>query len=110
MGGGEPRYAEKALGQTAKPNDLSLIFAGEPRDGAVDIRADADIYFGKLGTGKRLVHRSSPDRAQWLHVITGEVSVAGEHLKSGDGAAIENYETLEIESQANAQFLLFDLK
>jgi redox-sensitive bicupin YhaK (pirin superfamily) len=109
-GGGEPRYAEKAMGQAAKANDLTLLFAGEPRDGAVGIRADADIYFGKLDQGKRITHRSAPGRGLWLHVIEGEVSVAGETLKSGDGAAIENAETLEIQSGEGAQFLLFDLE
>jgi len=85
MGGGEPRYAEKAMGQAAKANDLTLLFASEPRDGAVGIRADADIYFGKLDVGKQLTHHSAPGHAQWLHVIDGEVSVASETLKSGSG-------------------------
>ena len=110
MGGGEPRYAEKALGNAARPNELTLLFAGEPRDGAVGIRADADIYFGRLDAGKRLVHRPSKGRGQWMHVIAGELSVSGEELKSGDGAAIENVDALEIQSNADAQFLLFDLK
>ena len=110
MGGGEPRYAEKALGKDAKPNALTLLFAGEPRGGAIGIRADADVYFGKLDAGKRLAHSSSPERAQWLHIITGEVSVSGEHLKTGDGAAIENASALEIQGHADAEFLLFDLK
>ena len=110
MGGGEPRYAEKAMGQAAKPNDLTLLFAGEPRDGAVGIRADADIYFGKLDVGKQLTHRTGSGRGQWLHVIEGDVSVAGETFKSGDGVAVENAETLELKSRDGAQFLLFDLK
>src|SRR6185503_1261098 len=76
MGGGEPRYAEKAMGQAAKANDLTLLFAGEPRDGAVGIRADADIYFGKLDAGKQLTHRTESERGLWLHVIEGDVSVA----------------------------------
>jgi hypothetical protein len=110
MSGGEPRYAEKAMGSTAKPNDLTLLFAGEPRDGAVGIRADANIYFGKLDAGQELVHRPGSGRGQWAHVIEGDVSVAGESLKAGDGLAIENVEALEFKSRHGAQFLLFDLK
>ena len=108
--GGEPRYAQKSLGQAARPNDLTLLFAPEPRGDAVGIRADAEIFFGKLDAEKQLVHRFRPGRAQWLHVIEGEVSVSGETLKTGDGAAIENTEALEIQSREGAQFLLFDLK
>jgi redox-sensitive bicupin YhaK (pirin superfamily) len=86
------------------------VLSGEARDGAIEIRADADVYFGQLDAGKELVHRPSTGRAQWLHVIAGEVSVSGESLTSGDGAAFENFETLNIHSHAAAQFLLFDLK
>ena len=110
MSGGEPRYAEKAMGPTAKLNELTLLFAGEPRDGAVGIRADADIYFGKLDAGKQLTHRTESGRGQWLHVIEGDLSVAGETFKAGDGVAIENAEELELKSREGAQFLLFDLK
>src|SRR4051794_16461236 len=44
MGGGEPRYAEKALGGSAKTNALTLVLSGEARDGVTEIRADADVY------------------------------------------------------------------
>lgn len=110
MGGGEPRYAEKSLGSDAKPNALTLLFAGEPRDGAIAIRADAEVFLGQIDTGRSLEYRPRPGRAQWLHVFKGELTVLGEHLGPGDGAAIENAESLVLKSQADAQFLLFDLK
>ncbi len=56
------------------------------------------------------MHRASTERAQWLHVMAGEISVSGESLKPGDGAGLENFAALEIRSHADAQFLLFDLK
>jgi redox-sensitive bicupin YhaK (pirin superfamily) len=107
--GGKPRYSEKALGKDAKPNALTLLFAGEPRDGAVEIRADADIYFGKLDAGNQLVHQSAPGRGQWVHVISGELTLLGQTLKTGDGLAIENINSLELQSQSGTEFLLFDL-
>ena len=110
LGGGEPRYAEKSLGGPLKADGLALLFSGEPRNGATGIRADADIYFGRLGADGRLDFQPVPGRGQWLHVIDGDVSVLGEQLKPGDGAAIENASALEIQSRGGAQFLLFDLK
>ncbi|HWY29639.1 MAG TPA: pirin family protein [Candidatus Acidoferrum sp.] len=107
--GGVPRYAEKSLGQAAGPNQLTLLFAGKAREQAIEIRADADIYFGKLDAGRQLEHSSAAERGQWLHVISGDVSVMGENLKPGDGLAVENTRTLEIKSHAGAEFLLFDL-
>jgi len=108
-GGGTPRYAEKALGKDAKPNGLTLLFAGEPRDGAVEIRAGADVYLGRLDSGKQLVHRAGRGRGQWVHVLAGDLKVLGESLKAGDGLTIEHASELEFDSMDNAQFLLFDL-
>src|SRR5262245_5390578 len=108
--GGAPRYAEKALGTAAKPNATTLLFAGKPRDGAVGIRADADVYVGKLDAGKRAVHRPARGRGAWLHQIAGNINVGGETLGPGDGAAIEDADAIEIASSSGAEFLLFDLK
>ncbi len=98
------------MGESARPNALTLLFAGTPRDGAVGIRADADIFFGRLDAGKHLQHHSTAGRAQWLQLIDGDLSVLEENLKPGDGVAVEAAETLKIKSSAGAQFLLFDLK
>lgn len=107
--GGKPRYAEKALGKDAKANALTLLFASQPREGAVEIRADADIYFGKLDAGKTLRHEPANGRGQWVHVIAGELTVSGQNLKPGDGLAIENAEALEFHAGSGSEFLLFDL-
>jgi redox-sensitive bicupin YhaK (pirin superfamily) len=109
LGGGQPRYAEKTLGKDAKSNGLTLLFAGEPRDGAVEIKANADVYVGKLDAGKKLIHLPAAGRGQWIHVISGDLTVLNESLESGDGLAIENAEALEFQSQHGSQFLLFDL-
>lgn len=109
LSGGAPRYAEKALGKDAKPNGLTVLFAGEPRDGAVEIRASADVYLGRLDSGKQLVHRPVPGRGQWVQVIAGDLKVLGESLKAGDGLGVEHAAKLEFESRDNSQFLLFDL-
>ena len=108
--GGAPRYAEKKLGDAAKPNALTLLFSGKPRDGAVGIRADADVYVGKLDAGERVSHRTAPGRGVWLHQIAGTIDVGGETLGPGDGAAIEDADAIEIASRSDAEFLLFDLK
>src|SRR5207253_1877193 len=82
--GGEPRYAEKSLGQAAKSNALTLLFSGSPREGAVQIRQDAEIYFGKLSSGRSLAAPLGPDRHGWVHVIKGKVRLLGESLSEGD--------------------------
>ena len=107
--GGAPRYAERPLGE-AKPNALTLLFSGNPRDGAQAIRADADVYVGKLDAGQHLAHHTARSRGVWLHQIAGTIEVGGEILGPGDGAAIEGADAIELAARSDAEFLLFDLK
>jgi len=108
--GGEPRYAEHSLPPSTPPNSLTLLFAGKARAGATEIRADADVYLGRLGAGGKVVHRTSPTRGVWIHVFQGSLAVGGTKLAAGDGAAVEDAEALAIESADGAEFLLFDLR
>ncbi len=108
--GGAPRYADRRLGNDAPPNALTLLFSGRPRGAAIDIRADADVYVGKLDAGKSLEHRFGAERGAWLHVIHGTVVVAGETLGPGDGVSIEQTEIIQISGLTSSEFLFFDLK
>jgi redox-sensitive bicupin YhaK (pirin superfamily) len=107
--GGKPRYAEKSLGDKAKANALTLLFAPTEREGAVAIRADAEIYFGKLDSGRSVTAPIAEDRHAWIHVIKGSVTAAGETLKPGDGLALSNTGDFEIRASESAEFLLFNL-
>ncbi|MFT5470541.1 MAG: redox-sensitive bicupin YhaK (pirin superfamily) [Verrucomicrobiales bacterium] len=109
--GGEPRYAEKPLGDGAGEDSLTLLFSGDGRDGSTAIRQDAEIYFGRAAAGAKLAvpaSESTPDA--WLQVISGEVSVLDQSLKTGDGLAIEEApNSFEIEASQDSQWLLFRL-
>ena len=107
--GGQPRYAEKTLGDAAKANALTLLFAGKPAEGVVQIRQDAEIYFGKLDKETTLPVELGADRHVWVHVIKGTVQALGETLKEGDGLAVSNASRFDIVGQENSQFLLFNL-
>ncbi|MBY0401125.1 pirin family protein [Myxococcota bacterium] len=108
--GGEPRYAEKQLPSETSPNSLTLVFSGQPRDGAIGIRADADVFLGRLDAGRKLVHETRPGRGVWIHVVAGDVKVGGTPLAAGDGAAVEDATKLDLESADGAELLLFDLR
>ena len=109
--GGEPLYAEKELGDAAKDNELTLLFAGTEKAGATLIRQDAEISFGKLSAGHSLgVAADEQQPHAWVQVIAGEVDVLGEKLNKADGLAISDHpDAFEINASADAQFLLFRL-
>lgn len=105
--GGKPIYAEKELSDASLDNALTLLFSGSPRDGAIAIRQDADVYFGKLAAEKSLTLELEPGRAAWVQLIRGTLEVLGERIEDGDGAAISNVATLDIRSHGDSEFLLF---
>lgn len=109
--GGEPRYAEKKLGESAAANALTLLFSGDGRDGSTEIRQNAEIHFGRLDTGHALEVPADVSRPHaWLQVISGDVRVLGEALGTGDGVAIENEPAaFVVEAKAATKFLLFRL-
>ncbi len=108
---GEPRYAEKPLGDLAKINQLTLLFSGDGRNDSTAIRQDADIYFGRMEKGKSLtVPASESTPHAWIQLISGHVSVLGESLTTGDGLALENApDEFLIDAEANSKILLFRL-
>lgn len=107
--GGEPRYAEKALGDAAAPNALTLLFAPTARDGAQAIRQDAEIYFGKLEGGKTLPLDFGRDRYVWIQQIAGKLSVGDESLEPGDAVTVAGTDSLTIRAERDAEFLVFIL-
>jgi len=107
--GGDPRYAEKRVEQTAA-DAFTLLFSGTGRDGSVAIRQDADVWLGRLNTG-RTWELKLGSRRGWLHLIKGELAIgtAGLLLQPGDGAAIEGEPRLPLRAQADVECLWFDL-
>ena len=110
--GGEPRYMEKPLCELAQANDLTLLYAGDGRDGATEIRQDAEIHFGQLNADAAPITVPTSEQLPhaWLQVISGSLSVLGETLGRADGLAIEQApDGFEIAASADSQFLLFRL-
>ncbi len=109
--GGEPRYAEKSLADLVAPNELTLLYSGDGRDGSTEIRQEAEISFGLMDAGHTInVPASDSMPHAWIQVISGEVSVLGETLGTADGLAIEDApEDFVISASAESRFLLFRL-
>ena len=105
--GGKPRYAEKSLGAAAKNNALTPLFASEAKDGAIEIRADAEVLFGKLDSGRSVSVNPGAERGVWIHVLSGELKVMSETFAAADGVQIENTESLAIDATQDAEFLVF---
>jgi redox-sensitive bicupin YhaK (pirin superfamily) len=104
-----PSYEQKRFEEVEKEGRLRLVASRDGRDGALSLNQDVDLYAGtfKVGEGTRLELR--PGRHAWVQVARGGVTLNGETLKQGDGAAVSDEAALELTATADAEVLVFDL-
>ncbi len=107
--GGEPRYQEADPGANRQPDSLQLLASPDGADGSIAMRQDAELYFGNLASGKEIsIAENSAYPYGWLHVISGEVTLAEQSFGPGDAASIEGM-LPTIKATHGAEFLLFRL-
>ena len=105
----EPGYEEKNFPLEDRTNCLLPIAAPGGAGGALNIHQDIHLYASVLGPSHTLTHALAPDRHAWVQVADGALTLNGQSLAAGDGAAISDESTLAFESAHGAEFLLFDL-
>lgn len=104
----KPHYAERT-GAQLPAGRLNLVASKSGRNGSIVINQDADLYLAKLTPGQAVSHQLAKDRHAWVHVAEGELSLNGQTLRAGDGAALSSEDQLELEAKRPSQVLLFDL-
>ncbi len=104
-----PSYEQKEFPADERHGRLRLVAAPDARDGAVTLHQDARLFLGSLHSGERVVHPVEPGRGLWVQVARGIVALNGIEMREGDGAAIENEKSVEIEADTDGEVLLFDL-
>jgi redox-sensitive bicupin YhaK (pirin superfamily) len=105
----EPGYEQKTFSSEEKKGRLRLVASRDGRDGSVSLHQDVLVYAAELAPGDRARHVLAKDRAAWVQIVSGKVTVNGQALASGDGAAIAEEDALEIVADADAELLVFDL-
>jgi hypothetical protein len=109
--GGSPGYEQVAFEPEEKQNKLRLLASPNDTSGAVRIKQDAKVFVAALARGTELNYPLAPQRAVWLHVVSGTVVVNGTTLSDGDGAAIQDEAKAQLIAgpATDAEVLLFDL-
>ena len=104
-----PGYEQKKFDVEDKHNQLRLVISRDGRAGSLRVHQDVDMYASVMEPGAELRHHFAAGRQGWLQVIRGEVSVNGNALRTGDGAAVEDIEELQLDASENSELLLFDM-
>ncbi len=93
-----PGYEEKHFDDDAKRGRLRLVASHDGRDGSVVVHQQADLYAALLASGDEVTHATERTRKGWIQVASGAVTVNGERLEAGDGAAIAYEDAVTIKS------------
>jgi quercetin 2,3-dioxygenase len=105
----QPGYEQRSFPEGERKNQLRLVASRDGKDGALTVHQDMALYAGLLDAGATVAHAIAPGRHAWVQVARGEVTLNGERLAAGDGAAVTGEERLAIEALAPSEILVFDL-
>jgi quercetin 2,3-dioxygenase len=104
-----PDYEQRAYPDEERRGRLRLVASRDGRDGAVTVHQDVELYAALLKPRESVTHALRPGRRAWLQVARGAVTLNGQPLEAGDGAAVASEHALAIAATAPSEVLLFDL-
>ena len=107
--GYKPTYDQKHFDAAEKRGKLRVVVSPDGRDGSVKIRQDNELYATVLAPGETVKHALKPERHAYVQVARGSVTLNGNPLETGDGAAISAEKAVELVGVKDAEVLLFDL-
>jgi redox-sensitive bicupin YhaK (pirin superfamily) len=104
-----PGYEQKHFAEAARQGRLQLVASRDGREGSLTVHQDVAVYDALLGAGERAQLPLASGRHAWVQVARGSVTLNGETLKVGDGAAVSAEPGLALEGLQPAEVLVFDL-
>ncbi len=108
----KPSYQEIVFDPTEKRGRFRLLAAPERgNEPATIIHQDARLYVAELRAAEAVQQVLAPQRYAWVQVVRGNVTLNGQRLREGDGAAVSGESQLSLAGIApgGGEVLLFDL-
>jgi quercetin 2,3-dioxygenase len=105
----EPGYEQKRFDSEERSGRLRLVASRDGREGGIRVHQDVDLYSGLLSAGQQASLALRPDRFAWVQVARGSVTVNGQPLAAGDGAALNDEESVDVAATSDSEVLVFDL-
>lgn len=106
----QPSYEEKHFSPQEKPGQLILVGSSDGRDNSVTIHQDINLYLGSFENKEPINYQIDNNRAVWIQVAKGSISLNGQLLEAGDGAAIVDESEITLTANNDTgEILLFDM-
>lgn len=104
-----PGYEQRLFSDAELNNTWRLVASGKPRDNALTIHQDVDLFIARLKAGHDLSYATVKDRQLWMHVARGRVRVEDDVLEAGDAIAWTDSTGFALHADSDAELLLFDM-
>ena len=109
----KPRYQQFAYDPAEKRGRLRLLVGPDehPSEPAAFIHQNARAYASVLASGEAVEYPIPQGRHAWVQCAKGNITVNGQELNAGDGAAISEERTLALAGNGTAggELILIDL-
>ena len=107
--GGDPQWGAKPFPRGDRSGAWQVLASGMGDDGALPIRAQARVLGATIKAGDHLTYDVGDGRHAYLVPSTGSVTVNGEPLGTGDGAALSGG-PITITATEDAELVLVDAR
>jgi redox-sensitive bicupin YhaK (pirin superfamily) len=104
-----PGYEQIHVPAAERSGKLKLVGSSDGREGSVTIHQDLSLYAGIFKPGEGASLALAQGRTAWVQVAKGAVTLNGQALSEGDGAAVKKENALELKATADSEVLVFDL-
>jgi quercetin 2,3-dioxygenase len=104
----QPGVEQKVFTTEDRTGKLLKVIAPEDGD-AVKVHGHASVHVSRLLAGQSVRHELAADRGAYLYVISGDVAVNGERLRTGDAARIWEEPAVEISANEESELILVDV-
>jgi hypothetical protein len=104
-----PGYGQKVFDRGAAERGFLLLASQDGRDESLKLAQDTSLFVTALRAGEARAYDLAPGRHAWLQLARGELRLAGQELRAGDGASVSDEGRLELVGGSDAELLLFDL-
>ena len=104
-----PSYEQTYFDPAEKRGKLRLIASPDGADGSVTIHSDTKVFAALIDGQELCSYALAPERAAYIHVARGSLTVNSEVLNAGDAAMIADEALITLSDGQNAEVLLFDL-
>lgn len=105
----EPGRERKRFSAAERRGGLCIVASPDARKGSLRLHQDTRMYAALLEPGQHVVHELAPERAAWLHLVQGEVTLGDFVLTSGDGAGLTTERAVALTAREASEILMLDV-